>query len=270
MLTVPTAQNLRPELPALRPWSGQLAGIIGQCWALKPSDRPSFAELEVKINALRKQFGWIGVEQVELGEANEEEGWLYWIDELDKEKEHKSPSLAPNRPLPSLPRKMPKRSFIRALAHRSIHSAGVIEVDEPSFSSGSYVTAHASTPERTATDTSSRPPSIRESMSAPPGEVSQVVPPPTGPSSHSAPERVPPSAPSSIIHAPTPSRGPSLPPSSSDSESVHAPNILNSLPPEPLDARRAEARNERRYRMILQHEFHPSRMLLLHSLPHGD
>ncbi|EKM52507.1 uncharacterized protein PHACADRAFT_211755 [Phanerochaete carnosa HHB-10118-sp] len=236
-------QNLRPELPPLRSWSNQLTDIIHQCWAFEPSDRPCFTDLNVKIAALRKQYGWSGVEQLEHGESEEEQGWLDWIDELDREKGYKSPPLAPNVPL---------------------HHPDIIEVDEPSDSSGSYRTAHASTPERTTTDASSRPSSMRTSMSAPQGGAPSAVPGQAEPSSHSVPGHVPPSGPPTI-YAPTPSRQSSQPLSSSDGDSAHLLDMMNSPSPEPADPRVVEMRNERRYRMILQHEFHPSLSLPLWS-----
>ena len=39
-------------------------------------------------------------------------------------------------------------------------------------------------------------------------------------------------------------------------------NIRTDSPP-PLDETLANSKDERRYRMLLQHEFHPSRMILL-------
>ncbi|GJE89108.1 hypothetical protein PsYK624_052000 [Phanerochaete sordida] len=234
-------QNLRPELPSLRPWSGPLADIIGKCWALKPSDRPSFSVLKAEVAALRKRFGWDGQEQLEPGEAEEEQDWLDWIDDIDKEKDHKSPRLTPRSRLPVLP-------------------PDVREAEE-SFSTGSYTTALDATPDRTATDPPSRPPSLRTSMSAPQGGAHHPAPSKTEPAPHSEPGHAHPSAPPTITH----SRAPTLPPSSSDNDSICLADMIGRTTPEPADPHTVEARNERKYRMILQHEFHPSLSLPLWS-----
>lgn len=96
------ADNIRPELPQLRLWSAQLADLINQCWHRTPAMRPSFATLNHELAALRRHFGWAGINEFMDGEAADEDGWIAWIDELDRAQ--KSPPLLPNAPLPPLAR----------------------------------------------------------------------------------------------------------------------------------------------------------------------
>ena len=103
MLTLPVVQNMRPEIPQLRQWSSALTEIIQQCWAQSPSLRPPFPQLKNFLFTLRTQFGWIGVDELEPGEAEVEQDWIDWIDELDREV--KTPRIEPDMPLPELPRK---------------------------------------------------------------------------------------------------------------------------------------------------------------------
>ncbi|THG99343.1 hypothetical protein EW026_g2979 [Hermanssonia centrifuga] len=113
--------NIRPELPNLRPWSGQLGDCIQRCWDRVPSSRPPFTQIDTEISNLRRQYGWPGIEIIEDAEAHQQKEWVQWLDGVVRTK--KSPNMNP-RPLPNLPRALFSGVRLIAYAYRSNASLG--------------------------------------------------------------------------------------------------------------------------------------------------
>ena len=97
------------------------------------------------------------------------------------------------------------------------------------------------------------PPSLESSMSVPLPITSSGVPPRTGMTGHSAPGQGTSATPTVQIPTASQSRHSSLMHSSSESERW---SMLSWS--ENMDIRTKEIKDERRYRISLQHEFHPS------------
>ncbi|KIP06901.1 hypothetical protein PHLGIDRAFT_106442 [Phlebiopsis gigantea 11061_1 CR5-6] len=231
-----SVENMRPEIPPLAQWSPHLAEIIRQCWAWDPSLRPSFAQLNKMMFTLRLKFGWNGRDDLLPGEAEEEQDWIDWIDELDRE--HKSPAMNPDVLLPPL-------------------APGVCEVDVPSFSNETTPQFAYEVPGMNVP----LPPSMASSMSMPLPGTSSGLPPTAVVGAQSAPVQGS-AAPTVVIPSGPQSRQSSLVPSSSESERW---SVAHDVVTPPRDERAVMFRNERRYRITLQHEFHPSLSLPLWS-----
>ncbi len=116
-----SVDNIRPELPNLRPWSGQLGDCIQRCWDRVPSSRPPFTQIDTEISNLRRQYGWPGIEIIEDAEAHQQKEWVQWLDGVVRTK--KSPNMNP-RPLPNLPRALFSGVRLIAYAYRSNASLG--------------------------------------------------------------------------------------------------------------------------------------------------
>lgn len=244
-------EDKRPEPPSFRDWSPALTAIIHRCWARSPSSRPDFATLDGEIARLRKQYGWKGVEAVLEGEAELEQQWEQWIDGLDERVI--SPSLTVV-PLPSLPRKssqfFPNLGDALTDGRRTIScTADVSSIELPSFDT--YVTARASTPRPATADTSHTGSTYgnlytHETVSEP----SFTHIPELDATSQPPPE---------VVHPHTTAMSSSRASSMGfGTSSEHSEDYTNRhRPMSPTVA--AERRDERRYRMSLQHEYHASR-----------
>ena len=92
--------DTRPELRALRAWSEPLTAVIHQCWQTHAASRLPFAVIDTRLAAIRRQFGWNGLET-----ASPQDEVLTEEDEVYEENESMSPSMWPNSQPPSLPRK---------------------------------------------------------------------------------------------------------------------------------------------------------------------
>lgn len=239
---------MRPEIPPLAQWSPHLAEIIRQCWAWDPSLRPSFSQLNKMMFTLRLKFGWNGRDDLLPGEAEEEQDWIDWIDELDRE--HKSPAMNPDVLLPPLARMYLSLVCWSRFCSHHVHLAGVCEVDVPSFSNETTPQFAYEVPGMNVP----LPPSMASSMSMPLPGTSSGPPPTAAVGAQSAPVQGS-AAPTVVIPSGPQSRQSSLVPSSSESERW---SVAHDVVTPPRDERAVMFRNERRYRITLQHEFHPS------------
>ena len=108
LTSLPSDDNMRPELPLLRVWSQQLSEILRMCWDRNPSMRPAFAEVDKQVQQLRARYG-----------ADLKESPAPRRSELERMKTKKSPDMHPI-PLPLLPREsMPSETlFSRVLTPR--------------------------------------------------------------------------------------------------------------------------------------------------------
>ncbi|KAI0092226.1 hypothetical protein BDY19DRAFT_587910 [Irpex rosettiformis] len=227
-------QDKRPELPLLRNWSTPLLKILTACWDKLPETRPTFKQLDRELSQLRSTFGWNGTEIVQEGEEEHEKDWIDWIDGLDKDA--RSPALTVI-PLPSLP---PEVTSVD-LAPQADDSGTCAPTPDSDSVSGSEAG------------------SMYQVYSRSEPALPQLPHTAAVDGSHSAPEPA--------AHHPSPhvsyysSRASSIAfPSSTDHSDDYG-----ELPPTPVPSnpRVAEIRNERRYRLTLQHEYHPSLMLPL-------
>ncbi|KAI0338659.1 hypothetical protein BDW22DRAFT_693644 [Trametopsis cervina] len=219
-------QDKRPEPPSLRAWSPELLKILHQCWDKVPEARISFSKLDEQIALLRKVHGWNGVEVVQEGEAEIEKGWERWIDCLDKDAQSPAMTIIP----------------------LSVMPPDVTSIDLPSLvpNSESSVTEHQSS--SSFDGVGNRPIYRQSSLSEP-----TIIP-----------------ASSTTVNARQPSessgyssRASSIMYPSSTERSDEYGDHPRPITPPPSNPRIAEIRNERRYRLTLQHEYHPSLILPL-------
>lgn len=233
---------MRPELPLNRVWSPQLADIVSACWQQNPGLRPPFSKIEVDMQALRDS----------LGEAKESPKTpSARLSPLETPSAQTSPDMRPV-PLPILPREWSlsdSREGDWLTYDDFVSSADTTTTtldfeDSPSSTDESYKTAAGGlTPDPTDPKIH-----IENDFNAVPGNPDSPV------QEHHSPEhtRTKPSRESSLFTSPFGTDS-----YVDDRDDIHYMSGWES--PAPTDDRTAAAKNERRYRMLLQHEFHPSR-----------
>ncbi|THH30137.1 hypothetical protein EUX98_g4033 [Antrodiella citrinella] len=232
-------QNMRPDLPLTRAWSSQFAGIMSTWWDRNPDARPPFVQIEVDLHSLRKKSG---------SDTRESPLPPPPIDMLES---RKSPDMHPV-PLPLLP---PDTQF--NILDEPLQTVGDFDHRTPMVHTdplpNSRPTVHI-------------PQSPIQSRLASPHDTASVVSHPME-SPHAVHHYHLDESP--VVHS---SRASSIFMSSATDTSQSDYEFLREdlsgyESPPPADERIAEIRNERRYRMLLQHEFHPSLTLPLWS-PH--
>ncbi|KAG7086098.1 hypothetical protein E1B28_003613 [Marasmius oreades] len=221
--------NSRPTIPQTRFSTAALQGIIQACWEKDPFLRPAFSQVARDLKKLRKNGDSSAPEDVMSPRMPES---------MDYGHSRPSPDMRPI-PLPSVT--PPRDSSLPVLGNSpgSTSDASFRTARERDLSYSPPITTSAYHREDSASCTS------RVQMPEP------VIYTPSAPSS----------ATSSIFT--------SDPSTRSETDSIfalgHPPEYDGYDSPPPLDSRLAEARDERRYRMLLVHDFHPSLTLPLWS-----
>ncbi|TCD62464.1 hypothetical protein EIP91_006834 [Steccherinum ochraceum] len=237
------SQNRRPDLPLTRSWSPQLAIIVNSCWDRDPDARPPFMQIEVDLHSLRKGSG-SDIRESPLPPPPSEL--------LDT---RKSPDMHPV-PLPLLP---PDTTAVQMdVLGESIQTIAIADVDHLRTPM-----PHSATLPRPTVHIPHSPHQSR--LASPVDDHKAAIPSPFGSPvashHHGHPDDSPiahPSRASSMFVSTTTET------SQSDYEILHE-DLEGYESPPPADDRIAEIKNERRYRMLLQHEFHPSLTLPLWS-----
>lgn len=229
-------ENKRPNLPHTRASSPVFTALINACWAQDPAARPSFKQIAIELKQLRERSG-SHIEEVDSPRLRAES----WV---ESEPTRPSPDM---RPIP-----LPNSTCKRIVLLSCFFSDDSVAMIDPGFifrnspsSEGSFQTAAGDM--STSPGQSTFQPRLRTPDSS---EIKMPEP---------------------VIY--TPSVNTSQASSIFDSSGRSLSSILEDVVPEydgyesppPANDRIAEIRNERRYRLLLAHEFHPSRKLPISS-----
>lgn len=234
--------NSRPAIPNTRFNTPALQELLRVCWHRDPAVRPSFEAIVKDVRAMRKGVG----QGEEMYSPTIQEVPELWEDYASRP----SPDMRPS-PLPipfGTPRTCTSDRWRGAEVSDGLYVARDVSAG---FLSGSPDSHGDASSFRTAREPSSSPP-------PPPPALSQFSHREETVGSRIAmpvPVFYTPSAPSS--------RASSLfthTPSTQSEENLGVVNYEGYDSPPPADERLAEIRNERRYRMLLGHQFHPSCM----------
>ncbi|KAJ3903739.1 hypothetical protein F5879DRAFT_803026 [Lentinula edodes] len=222
--------NQRPEVPPTCFTSPDLIDLIRLCWATNPLNRPLFSEVASELKALRKKSTLsacvIGAEMMDSRFRSPR--FSEPLYQLQDSRSLPSPDMYPIQLLPR------------------VQSASTAVTVSPSIASTIKAGVHAS--------------SLSTSPFVPPGTLPFSPATASSPSSSAPP---PPILPNSSPYPLMPASSLHLPELVTGNKKVNGYDRYD-LPPLANDLI-AEAQNERRYRLLLVHEFHPSLTLPLWS-----
>ncbi|GLB45720.1 putative protein tyrosine kinase [Lyophyllum shimeji] len=251
-------KNERPAIPNTRFNTPLLQDLLRVCWHKDPTVRPSFAKIVVDVKAVRKAFlreGGNG-DEIEVASPITIERDRMWDWNWDQTRSRESPDM---RPLP-LPSSNTPPKFGTPPGPGAAGPLLGISPDS-SATESTFLTAEE--------DLSSSSATVRPPVKAPPS----ISPLDTGPHREETVANADIRMPEPVIFTATaPStRASSLFASTPSSQSLEDLG-LKALPdfggyesPAPQDERIAQMRDERRYRLLLSHEFHPSLTLPMWS-----
>lgn len=246
IIPVSIEEDSRPTIPLTRFSSVALQDLLRACWARDPFERPPFSKVVQTLKQLRKNTG-SATEDIPSPRIQE------WKDLEDHEHSRPSPDMHPI-PLPgTTPRTCTLPIVCLNVLIDNVYTARDSGLGPAQTQAGTSPLSSDTASFRTAREVSSSPPvpsllAYREDTVATTRlhMPEPVLYTPSGPASSRA---------SSLFTSP---------PSSQSDENL---NTLHDYPgydsPPPVDERIANTRNERRYRLLLTHEFHPSRMSTL-------
>lgn len=224
--------NTRPAIPNAMPFTTPaLRDLLRVCWDVNPFARPAFSEIVRRLKEMRNTAGQTP-DEVSPGP----------VPPLDLEEDRSRPS-PDMRPI-ALPAGTPRESTQDVHSSSSLHhslsaqqgGAGILLGISPDSSNASYRTAREpSTSPAQISHLSHREDTVGNRIHMP----EPVFYTPSGPSSRA-----------SSLFARTPTNR--------SEEDLNLPEYDGYQSPPPVDDRLADVKNERRYRMVLTHEFHPS------------
>ncbi|KAJ7188007.1 hypothetical protein C8R46DRAFT_1205222 [Mycena filopes] len=242
-----TKENTRPSIPPSRFNTPALQEILRVCWHKDPFVRPPFSKIVKDAKQLRKSFCGPSSNPEDIPSPRIPD-WQ----EVDDDYMYTSRPSPDMHPIP-LPGDSPPRNLVGSVPFFSGSSP-------PSTAANSQNTSF-----HTARDTSQSPDDSLASLSSSLIHASLSFKEDTvaTPRTHMTEEVL--FTPSNRTSTLLPSTIPQLNPSEEDLNHLLLGNRDGNESPPPADDRMAQLRNERRYRLLLGHEFHPSLTLPLWS-----